>query len=494
MKTVRLIFFLTLFLTAAAGRGQTAAEGCIISVDDGAAYVDLTAGQVAPGDLLEVYAAEQYMTHPVTGKRIRKKDEHVGTLEVGETYDEYSVARPVNPALAKQLKAGMRVKPQPRPAATAAPTAALPASLASDGDRIPIVIAPAVVNDVVNNGHFGGYVADILMEQMLACDRVRLLDRSVLGAQMDELNLSGSLLDPSTTISRGKAVGARYVLQTTMQKPDVTNVRTGVPLASIMGAIQGATGVNIGAGYASNMNFATLRAAVTLSVRVVDLQTGEVVFMSSGKGEAKGKVQLGLEYGALGGGEINGGADGFKQTVTGQAIQKAFRRIGRNLNAYFEGRTDKKVVGTMSGGALGINDRMYARGYRLYLGTERLDNEGIQMAFSEQPDLFFQYKKAKRKKPWAFILPLVGTGLTLGLSPLMAEMDHPGIAIAGTTICMGIVPITGGIVLGIRGKRQIRRIADRYNAAMMPERAFKSFRPKSAPYLTLGLTGIRLNF
>jgi len=494
MKALRFILFLTLFLAAVAGRGQTVAEGYIISVEDGTAYIDLTAAQVAPGHLLEVYAAEQYMTHPVTGKRIRKKNEKLGTLEVGEVYDEYSVARPVNPALAKQLKAGMRVRCLPARQQAAAGATEPVGTTAADEDRIPIVIAPAVVNDVVNNGHFGGYVADILMEQMLACDRVRLLDRSVLGAQMDELNLSGSLLDPSTTISRGKAVGARYILQTTMQKPDVANVRTGVPLASIMGAIQGATGVNIGAGYASNMNFATLRAAVTLSVRVVDLETGEVVFMSSGNGEAKGKVQLGLEYGALGGGEINGGADGFKQTVTGQAIQKAFRRIGRNLNAYFEGRTDKKVVGTMSGGALGINDRMYARGYRLYLGTERLDKEGIQMAFSEQPDLFFQYKKAKRKKAWAFVLPLVGTGLTFGMTPVMFNADNTGAAVAGITICMGVVPITGGIVLGIRGKRQIKRIADRYNAAMMPERAFKSFRPKSAPYLTLGPTGIRLNF
>lgn len=494
MKTVRLILFLTLFLAAAGSVAQTVAEGYVISAEDGTAYLDLTAAQVKPGDLLDVSAPEEYMTHPVTGKRIRKKAETLGTLEVGEVYDEYSVARPVNPALGKLLKAGMkvRVRPTPQPQSSASRTSA--AMPAADADRIPIVIAPAVVNDVVNNGHFGGYVADMLMEQMLACDKVRLLDRSVLGAQMDELNLSGSLLDPSTTISRGKAVGARYILQTTMQKPDVANVRTGVPLAAVMGAIQGATGVNIGAGYASNMHFATLRAAVTLSVRVVDLETGEVVFMSSGKGEAKGKVQLGLEYGALGGGEINGGADGFKQTVTGQAIQKAFRRIGRNLNAYFEGRTDKKVVGTMSGGALGIDDRMYARGYKLYLGTEKLDNDGVQMAFSEQPGLFFKYKKAKRKKAWAVILPLAGAGLTLGLSPIGFNADNPGAVYASIITFTGIVPITGGIVLGIRGKKQIRSIAAQYNAALMPERAFKSIRPKSTPYLTLAPLGLRLNF
>lgn len=494
MKTVRIIVFLTFLLAAVSANGQAVTEGYIISTENGTAYLDLTAANVKPGDLLDVSAAEEYMTHPVTGKRIRKKTETLGTLEVGEVYDEYSVARPVNPALGKLLKAGMKVRLRPtsQPQSSASRTSA--SMPAADADRIPIVIAPAVVNDVVNNGHFGGYVADMLMEQMLVCDKVRLLDRSVLGAQMDELNLSGDLLDPSTTISRGKAVGARYILQTTMQKPDVANVRTGVPLASVMGAIQGATGVNIGAGYASNMHFATLRAAVTISVRVVDLETGEVVFMSSGKGEAKGKVQLGLEYGALGGGEINGGAEGFKQTVTGQAIQKAFRRIGRNLNAYFEGRTDKKVVGTMSGGTLGIDDRMYARGYKLYLGTEKLDNDGAQVAFSEQPDLFFKYKKAKRKKVWAYILPLTGVGLSLGLTPLGFNSDKQGAFYASTILFAGVVPITGGIILGVRGKRQMRRVAAQYNAGLMPEQAFKSIRPKSTPYLTLAPLGIRLNF
>ena len=239
-------------------------------------------------------------------------------------------------------------------------------------ERVNIVIAPAQVNDVVHNGHFGDYVADVLMEQMLMCDKVRLLDRSVSNAQIDEINLAGDILDPATTIQRGKGIGARYILQTTMQKPDVANVRTGIPLASVMGAVQGLTGVNIGAAYGSNMNFATLKASVNLSVRVVDLQTGEIVFMCSGSGKAQGKSQLSMEYGALGGGELNGGAEDFKQTVTGKAIQQAFMRIGRNLKDFFNGKVDRKVVGSVSGG-ISYGDRMYAKGYKLYLGTEKLD-------------------------------------------------------------------------------------------------------------------------
>lgn len=55
-------------------------------------------------------------------------------------------------------------------------------------DKIRVIVSP-VVNDVVGIGHFGGYVADVLMEQLMLYDKVRLLDRSVLNAQMDELKL-----------------------------------------------------------------------------------------------------------------------------------------------------------------------------------------------------------------------------------------------------------------------------------------------------------------
>ena len=85
--------------------------------------------------------------------------------------------------------------------------------------------------------------------------------------------------------------------------------------------------------------------------------------MSSGTGKAKGKSQLSMEYGALGGAQLNGGADGFKQTVTGQAIQKAFIGIGRNLNQYFNGDAKSRVMGSASGFG-NYGDEMKARGFR----------------------------------------------------------------------------------------------------------------------------------
>ena len=453
MKAKSVWLLVALLLVCLYGRSQNATEGYIISIEKDAVYIDLNKTQVAPGDLFDAYRVGGYMTHPVTGKRIRKNDVLIGLLEVGETYAEYSVARPQNPTLIKQLEAGMKIVPHvQRPATTPERTGNVDTV---DGDRVPIVIAPAVVNDVVNNGHFGGYVADILMEQMLQCDKVRLLDRSVLNAQMSEIDLAGDVLDPATTIQRGQAIGARYVLQTTMQKPDVANIKTGVPLAAVMGAVQMATGTNIGAAYASNMQIAQLKAAVVISVRVVDQQTGEVVFMASGEGEAKGKSQVAMEYGALGGGQLNGGVEGFKQTVTGKAIQQAFRRIGRNLISFFNGKTDKKVAA---------------------------------------PDLYFQYKKAKRNRVWGCVLPLFGIGFAMGVgTPVICNSDN----MTATGIAFGMAglgAIAGGIVLYCNGQNKVKKVANLYNALTSSTSYYRPTKRKREASLALAPNGLRITF
>lgn len=463
-------------------------EGIVINVENNEVYLDLTKAQVKNGDQIEVIVEGGYMTHPKTGAKIKKQDETVARLTIKNAYDEYSVASSDAQTLQK-LKSGMRVKvaslsegsaqtetpSSTQPTSSSSLSSWMPSNLTSltsqtiqselklSDDRIPIVIAPAEVNDVVNNGHFGGYVADILMEQMLLCNKVRLLDRSVLNAQMDEIELAGSLLDPNTTIKRGMGIGARYILQTTMQKPDVANIRTGIPLASIMGAVQGATSTNIGAQYASNMSVAKLKAQVNITVRVVDLQTGEVMFMCSGKGQATGESQVAFEYGALSGGEVNGGAQGFKQTVTGKAIQKAFNQIGRNLTAFFNGETDRKVMGSASGSGINQSGNLIAKGYKLYLGTEKLNKDDISLVFSEHPDLYFQYKKAKRKRGTGIWVAIGGTALCVFFGQALCEEANTAL---GQSIAFGgtAASVIGGICIANSGKKQVKNIVNTYNS------------------------------
>lgn len=519
MKKYLLVLFLFSCMVCVSAMGQET-KGCIINIEAADVYLDLTGAQVEVGDHVTVVAEGGYMTHPETGRKIKKADVVMGELTVSGTFGEYSVAKVTDASLLSRLKVGMRVLASPSVGGGLAqseesmqpgnpsmsPYESMQRALSgqhpavgqvsgqpfANDSRVSVVVAPAQVNDVVNSGHFGGYVADILMEQLLMCDKVRLLDRGVLNAQIDEITLQGSIIDPSTAIQQGKVLGARYILQTTMQKPDVANVRTGIPLASIMGAVQGIAGTNIGAAYASNATVATLKASVSLSVRVVDLQTGEVVFMCSGTGKAKGKSQLSLEYGALGGGELNGGAEDFKQTVTGKAIQQAFMRVGKSLADFFNGRTDRKVVGSVSGG-ISYGDKMYSKGFKLYLNSTRLDKDDISNVLSERPELYFQYKKAIKNKKWSWWISIGGSLLFTGAGALMAENSSDNVESSWGVVALGVAgSVTWGILMNKSGQKKIKSVVEAYNASS----TYSYARPDKTSQCSLSLMplGLRLTF
>lgn len=492
MKLVqRLFLLLFVLMVTIEGYSQTS-TGCIIEFEGKTVYVDLSTPNVKEGDELGAYSHGGYMTDPNTGRRVRKPDELKAKMKIVSVHQGYSKACLIDDYSHTFLKKGMSVKLLKK-AQVSAENKSNSNNIVAEGNnrnkqvnsdnvrsmittpsvsyndvnrysvntsKPTVVIAPAQVNDIVNSGHFGGYVADVLMEQLLMCNEVRLLDRSVLNAQIDEMELTGSVIDPQTAIERGKVAGARYIIQVTMQKPDVVNIRTGIPLASVMGAIGAATQTNIGAQYASNMQVGTLKASVTISTRVVDLQTGEILFMTSGTGNAKGKSQLSLEYGALGGAEINGGADGFKQTVTGKAIQQAFTTIGRNLKKFFAGETTNKVMGSTTGYG-NYGQTMAARGMKLYVGTEKLDKEGVRMAFAENQDLYFKYKSAKRKNTWGTILAIWGVSTGLGICGIISdENPEGGYAVFGGCLVVGV---GGGMYLCSKARKTVRQIVNEYN-------------------------------
>ena len=278
-------------------------NGYIIEVQGKTVYVDLSAPNVKVGDELGAYSHGGYMTDPNTGRRVRKADELKAKMKIMSVHQDYSVAYLIDEFSQSILTKGMAVKMLKKVQESKTHSNDIVSNHENNGKQTTsdymrnmfvnssnnsnnntwkdsnatnyspinsykptVVVAPAQVNDVVNSGHFGGYVADVLMEQLLMCNEVRLLDRSVLNAQIDEMELTGSVIDPQTAIERGKVAGARYIIQVTMQKPDVVNIRTGIPLASVMGAIGAATNKNIGAQYASNMQVGTLKASVTIKL------------------------------------------------------------------------------------------------------------------------------------------------------------------------------------------------------------------------------------
>ena len=479
MKKILLLGVLLLGILYA--HAQT--QGYILKIENGKVYMDLHAPDVKIGDIVGVYVEDGYLVHPVTKQKIKKEPELAGHIIVENVYASYSVGKGQSD-MKSTLMVGqiVRKETEMREQSSVTNTVSTVQSVIqsvnpSVNGKIAVVVTPAEVNDVVGVGHFGGYVADMLMEHLLLCDRITLVDRSVLNAQIDEANLTGQYIDPKTAVKKGKIIGAKYIVQVTMQKPDVVNTKTGIPLASVMGATQSISGVNIGAQYASNMGTATLRAAVSISTRVIDMETGEVVFMCNGNGAAKGKSQIGMEYGALGGTLINGGVGGFKQTITGQAIGKAFVTIGNTLNDFFNGKTDKKVVG-FNYSPKQTEAQMYSKGSSLYLGSKKLDKDEISDVFAENPQLYFDYKSGKSMRNWSWVPIIVGgmtTLMTIGMYAdegvthywdAATQTSIPdrgvqtriiGFGLLGTSICVG------GIYLYNSGAKKIQNVATQYN-------------------------------
>lgn len=174
-------------------------------------------------------------------------------------------------------------------------------STTMSSERVSVVVAPAQINDVVGVGYFGSYVADVLMEQLMQCDKVKLLDRTILNAQIDETNLTGEYIDPNTAIQKGRIFRCTIHYSSYNAKAGRSKYKNRNSFGICNGCIQGITRTSIGTQYASNAQVGILKASVNIITRVVDLQTGEVLFMCSGTGKARGKAQLSMEYGALGG-------------------------------------------------------------------------------------------------------------------------------------------------------------------------------------------------
>ena len=453
-KMLLALLFVLMSITVYA---KSSVEGSIIAIENGKVYLDMTSPAVLKGDVVTVMDGSSA----------------IASVEIEELFANYSQGKAVPSFTLDKIKSGMTVKvlkskenaPSNINSQKQLQTKSKQTQKKSAKEKVGVYIAPALVNDVVGVGHFGGYVSDILMEQLMFCENVRLLDRSVLREQISEMDLAGEYIDPKTAVERGKIIGAKYVIQVTMQKPDVVNVSTGIPLASIMGALQGGLNKNIGAQYASNMEIATLQASVSISARVVDIETGEILFMASGKGKAKGKSQLSMEYGALGGMKLNGGADGFKQTVTGQAIQKAFISIGRNLNKYFNGETTSKVMGTASGYG-NYSDKLEARGMSLYMGIDKLDDDAVRNLFYDNSEMYFKYKSAKKQRVLGTVLTTTGI-LSLGASVAIfagGGLDaNFGSKVLYCCIAGGVVLTPVGIVINKSASSKVKNLANEYN-------------------------------
>jgi curli biogenesis system outer membrane secretion channel CsgG len=350
--TLLLVIFLTSFLIGNS-QGLPVEKAVILAVEDDKVYLDLNENNASVGDRLQVIQDRGFFTHPVTGEQIQREPDIVAYIQITEVRSNYSIGS-VSPRNAvSNLSVGME-------------------AFMLEGKqretrefRKSIAVQPMNVSSA-RGGYLGFYIADLLTEELFNIDKFKVIDRQTLGLQIDEIAMaSQGIIDEREAIQLGRTRGVDYFITGTVYEPDVIDIGTGIPIKGILQTAEALSGQRLGSQYASDVRISQLRAIVNITLRVVDVQTGEILFIASEMQQSTGRSQIDLEQGALGGMQLQGGATSFLNTITGQATRAALVNLAGYINNYFEGKIDARNfkgniievgrVGTRSDRVEGLN-------------------------------------------------------------------------------------------------------------------------------------------
>ena len=179
------------------------------------------------------------------------------------------------------------------------------------------------------NWDIGKGVADLLVDELVNDGSFRVIERKRLDAILAEQNFSNSdRADPSaaSVAKIGKALGVRYLVVGSITKFGTENRNIGVGGGAFGGGKFGLGKVGTSKG----------KATVAITVRMVDTSTGEIMLSSKGQAESS---RSGLLLGGAGGGGAGGGgsvemgSSDFRETILGEATEKAVAQVLTNLVA-----------------------------------------------------------------------------------------------------------------------------------------------------------------
>lgn len=157
-------------------------------------------------------------------------------------------------------------------------------------------------------GGVGWELAGMLTNELAATGKFRMVERSQLQAVMEEQNLAASgRVQGGTGAKIGKLVGADYLVTGTVTAYEENTKGTGGGLSF--------KGISLGG--------KSERAYLAVDLRVIDATTGEIAYVRTIEGEAKGGgMSVGLYRGGFGGNLAN-----ENKTPAGKAIRASLVMI-----------------------------------------------------------------------------------------------------------------------------------------------------------------------
>ena len=203
----------------------------------------------------------------------------------------------------------------------------------------------------------GKGVADLLVEKLVKGGAFSVIERKAIDKVLSEQNFSNSdRADASSAAKIGRLLGVDAIIigSITQFGRDDKSVKVG---GGAFGGIAGRYGLG-GVGKKDS------KAAVNLTARMVNTDTGEILAVASGKGESSRSGAMlggaGGSYSGGGGGGIDMTSSNFADTILGEAVNKAVTGLSAELQQNASKLPTKTVsidgvVADANGGSLILN-------------------------------------------------------------------------------------------------------------------------------------------
>jgi curli biogenesis system outer membrane secretion channel CsgG len=215
-----------------------------------------------------------------------------------------------------------------------ATTAAAPAFAQGKASRPTVAILDLDYGTIQrwweSNWDVGKGVADLIVDELVNDGSFRVIERKRLDALLAEQNFSNSdRADPDAKIvsQMGKMLGVKYLMVGSLTKFGTENKNVGI----------GGGGFGIGGFGGAKIGTSKGKANVAITMRIIDTTTGEILASAKGEGVSSRSGLLlgggGGGWGGGGGGEINMGSSDFRETILGEATEKAVKDVVAKLVA-----------------------------------------------------------------------------------------------------------------------------------------------------------------
>jgi curli biogenesis system outer membrane secretion channel CsgG len=176
------------------------------------------------------------------------------------------------------------------------------------------------------NWDIGKGIADVIVTNLVKDGTYSVIERKKLDTILQEQNFSNSdRADPTSAAKIGKVLGVNAIIVGSITQFGLEDKSLGI--GGIAGKFGGFGGGKVGTKQG--------KANVAIDARMVDVNTGEILAVASGKGTSKRSGLLmgggGAGGGGFGAGGIDMGSSNFQDTILGEATRSAVEDLVAQL-------------------------------------------------------------------------------------------------------------------------------------------------------------------